>query len=198
MDAEPYLADRSTLPKTKGALRMRHRMKRRKCNGDVYVSSEFSVICKDEKDNQELLTTVFGYVHKGLGVCEYISRLNSGDNEIIIHSCGTWVDLADEEMEQTQQTCQTNLPTTRFIAPTEDDNLAKVSGSNIAQNQGLCYVQFSIDGDVQSKIFFRLDFDAAPSMCEVFLECCQITINSSLSYKTSPVAEVSKCFAIWC
>lgn len=86
---------------TKGALRMRHQMKRRKRDGDVYVSSEFSVICKDEEDNQELLTTVFGYVLKGLGVCEYISRLNSGDNEIVVHSCGTWVDLADEEMEQT-------------------------------------------------------------------------------------------------
>jgi cyclophilin family peptidyl-prolyl cis-trans isomerase len=188
MDAEPYLADRSTLPKTKGALRMRHRMKRRKCDGDVYVSSEFSVICKDEEDNQELLTTVFGYVHKGLGVCEYISRLNSSDNKIVVHSCGTWVDVADEEMEQT---CAV-LPTTRFIAPTGDDPLAQVLGSN------LCYVQLSIDGDVQPKIFFHLDFDAAPSMCEVFLECCQSTIDSSLSYKTSPVAEVSKYLIVWC
>jgi cyclophilin family peptidyl-prolyl cis-trans isomerase len=174
MEAEPYLADRSTLPKTQGALRMCQRTKRKKCGGEVYVSSEFSIICKEEYENSpKLLTTVFGYVHKGLGVCEYISRLNPDDQEIIVHSCGTWIDPADEEMEQDF----TVLPATRrFISSPGDGRV--------------CYIQFSIDGSVQSKILFQLDSDAAPSMCEVFLGCCQSSVDS-LSYKSYLVTEVS-------
>ena len=153
---------------------MCQRTKRKKCGGEVYVSSEFSIICKEEYESSpKLLTTVFGYVHKGLGVCEYISRLNPDEQKIIVHSCGTWIDPADEEMEPDS----TVSPATRRFISSPGDGRA-------------CYIQFSIDGSVQSKILFQLDSDAAPSMCEVFLGCCRSTVDS-LSYKSSLVTEVS-------
>lgn len=83
---ERYLADQSTLDDRKGALRMRHRGR---CEGGVYVSSQFSVICRDHGFNTQM-TTVFGYVEQGLDVCLTISRVDANANDIIIHSCGAW------------------------------------------------------------------------------------------------------------
>ena len=83
-----YLADHSTLEKKRGAIRMRHRGR---CEDGVFVSSEFSVICHDHPNNNQM-TTVCGYVYKGMEVCDYISRLNYMENDIIKQSCGPWSD----------------------------------------------------------------------------------------------------------
>ena len=64
---------------------MRHRGRDRQ---GVYVSSEFSIICCDQTNNDRL-STVFGYVIKGLEVCEEISLLDPNDVDIVIVSCGT-------------------------------------------------------------------------------------------------------------
>lgn len=83
-----FTADHSTLDETKGALRMRHRG--RSPEG-VYVCSEFSIICRDHPNNSHM-TTVFGYVHRGIEVCQNISRLNLVQNDVEIHSCGVWAE----------------------------------------------------------------------------------------------------------
>ena len=48
---------------------MRHRGR---CEGGVFVSSEFSEICHDHPNNNQM-TAVFGYVYKGM---ETIMALN--------------------------------------------------------------------------------------------------------------------------
>ncbi|KAI9563493.1 hypothetical protein GHT06_010956 [Daphnia sinensis] len=82
--SQRFIADHSTLDEVKGALRMRHRG--RSIDG-VYVCSEFSVICRDHPNNSQK-TTVFGYVHSGIEICQHISRLNLNQNDVVIHSCG--------------------------------------------------------------------------------------------------------------
>lgn len=82
--SQRFIADHSTLDEVKGALRMRHRG--RSLEG-VYVCSEFSVICRDHPNNNQM-TTVFGYVHRGIEICQNISRLNLNQNDVVIHSCG--------------------------------------------------------------------------------------------------------------
>lgn len=82
---ERYVADRSTLDEVKGAIRMRHRGR---CENGVYVSSEFSVLCRDHSVGNQM-TTVFGYVYQGMEVCERISQLPS-TTDIVIDSCGIW------------------------------------------------------------------------------------------------------------
>ncbi|XP_046448266.1 uncharacterized protein LOC124197055 [Daphnia pulex] len=81
-----FIADQSTLDESVGALRMRHRGR---TIGGVYVCSEFSVICRDHPNNSQM-TTVFGYVHSGIEICQQISRLNLEENPVTIHACGEW------------------------------------------------------------------------------------------------------------
>lgn len=81
-----FIADQSTLDESVGALRMRHRGR---TIGGVFVCSEFSIICRDHPNNSQM-TTVFGYVHSGIEICQQISRLNLEENPVTIHSCGEW------------------------------------------------------------------------------------------------------------
>ena len=87
-----FLADKSKVSERKGSVRMRNRNQQRDPESTgVWVCSEFSIACSDDFGGApHRLTTVFGYICKGMDVCEQISRLDSTRHEIFIESSGLW------------------------------------------------------------------------------------------------------------
>ena len=81
-----YLADRSSLPERRGAVRFRFI---RQQHG-VLCTSEFSIVVTSKKQLFPL-TTVFGYVIQGMDVCDQIGQIHGIPyNNIKIQKCGNW------------------------------------------------------------------------------------------------------------
>jgi cyclophilin family peptidyl-prolyl cis-trans isomerase len=59
--------------------------------GGIKVYSEFSISCLDDFSGApNRFTTVFGYINRGMDVCEEICRLDPTRHEVYIESCGGW------------------------------------------------------------------------------------------------------------
>jgi hypothetical protein len=81
-----YMADRSPLKRTRGAilLRLKRDVTKTHC---FIVSSEFFILLQDKPDpNPE--STVFGFVTDGLAVCDNMSLLDFGKDHVTISEAG--------------------------------------------------------------------------------------------------------------
>ena len=90
-----FLSDKSKLLEKKGSIRMRNRGQCER--GGIWVCCEFTISCSDDFSGApNRFTTVFGYVNRGMDVCEEICRLDPTRHEVYIESCGVWP-LTDKE-----------------------------------------------------------------------------------------------------
>jgi cyclophilin family peptidyl-prolyl cis-trans isomerase len=83
---ELYLADRSPLKRTRGAIFMRLKQDLTKTHCFI-VSSEFVILLQDQKEKSRE-STVFGSVSDGLAVCDAISHLDLTKDNVNISDAG--------------------------------------------------------------------------------------------------------------
>ena len=69
--------------------------------------------------------------------------------------------------------------------PLLSDSSSTDSESSSGQRHRMCYIHFKINGTVQPKVVFRLDYDEAPEMSSHFMGYCQGTNN--LTYRNTRI-----------
>ena len=83
---EIYMADKSPLKKSRGAIFMRLKRDYTKTQCSI-VSTEFCVYLGDDTSHYRE-STVFGFVFEGLAVCDAISHMDCEKDHIAVASAG--------------------------------------------------------------------------------------------------------------
>ena len=84
---EEYMADKSPLKKTRGAVFMCLKQDYTKTLCAI-VSTEFCIYLSDENTVNHAESTVFGYVSEGLAVCDALSHLGPKKDHIAVVKAG--------------------------------------------------------------------------------------------------------------
>lgn len=85
-----------------------------------------------------------------------------------------WKLPSQESMEENGQACAVvpNGKHYSYSSSASSDVSTSESESSSVQRQHTCYMEFTINGIVQPKVVFSLDFDEAPTMSRHFMDYC--------------------------